>query len=307
MPFIVLRWADDEGHVWYSVIVQVSSSQLVLELVSARRPASVTSILEDDLQRLPASVFAANNVSTASPAILVPLAVSKGASNLDQTSRFYIEEMLASEVHTSTSGRVTLKAFALQNATLLVRVLERPDSQTLGSFKISDLELAKLSAHEMAHTDDFCGVDKWYDNHFAYDAFFNASLDVYKANFDQHRRVYHIFGDCKPSKISGPGTNIYVVDPTGDAVQLDGYWEHCPEGGSGDALQDPCSQGACSKYLPAARCTTALQAFCHPVKLRNDTCTDCCYLKWKVLQEAGCNNADVVNFCVKTDGNEIVI
>jgi hypothetical protein len=287
--------------------VQVSTSQLVLELVSGRRPTSTTTILEDDLQRLPASVFVKNNVSTVSSAILVPLAISKGASHLDQTSRFYTEEMLAFEAHASANGRVTLKAFSLHNATLLVRILERPDSQTFGSFKVADLELAKNSGHKMAHKDAFCGVDKWYDNHFAYDAFFNISLDIYKANFDEHRRVYHIFGDCKASKAKGPGTNIYVVDPTGDAVQLDGHWEHCPEGGSGDALANPCAQGACSKYLPATRCMTALEAFCHPVKLRNNTCTDCCYLKWKLLQEADCNNADVVNFCIKTDGNEIVV
>eukprot|EP00662_Eupelagonemidae_sp_cell21_P030414 gene30414-23839_t len=35
VPFLALRWADDRGAVWHSLIVQVSTSQLVLELVSA--------------------------------------------------------------------------------------------------------------------------------------------------------------------------------------------------------------------------------------------------------------------------------
>lgn len=62
----------------------------------------------------------------------------------------------------------------------------------------------------MSHSNEFCGVDKWYDNHFAYDAFWNTSLDKFKAAFDKHDRIYHIYGDCKPSKMRGPGTNIYV-------------------------------------------------------------------------------------------------
>merc|ERR1712232_1298425 len=100
---------------------------------------------------------------------------------------------------------------------------------------------------------------------------FNVSLDVYKANFDHNRHLYRIFGDCKPSKKPGPGTNIYVVDPTGDVLQLDGAWVHCPEGGSGDALLNPCAQGACSKYSPTASCAIALRDFCHAAKLQNST------------------------------------
>ena len=35
---------------------------------------------------------------------------------------------------------------------------------------------------------------------------------------------------------------MYVVDPTGEVVQIDGKWIDCPDGGSGDALTDACSQ-----------------------------------------------------------------
>merc|ERR1712136_645009 len=92
--------------------------------------------------------------------------------------------------------------------------------------KVADLEKAKNEAHTMAHEDIFCGVDKWYDNHFAYDQR-SSSLDSFKSSFDENGRIYHIFGSCSSSSM----TNMYVVDPTGEAIQLDGSWTSCPSGG----------------------------------------------------------------------------
>lgn len=90
----------------YSLVVQISTSQLILELVSKKPPASV-SIIKDRLQRLPSWVFALNNVSTASAAILVPLGISKGVSNISAVTSFYQEEMFAVESHNSASGSDT--------------------------------------------------------------------------------------------------------------------------------------------------------------------------------------------------------
>merc|ERR1712113_644269 len=217
-------------------------------------------------------------------------------SSISAVSSFYTEELFAVETQSSSSGSAVLRTFTLPHSTLLVRVVQRPALATSGTFKVSDLEAVKLSAHKMSTTDEFCGVDKWYDNHFAYDAFWNISLDAFKAAFDKHDRIYHIFGDCK--KVVGPGTIIYVVDPAGDAVQVDGKWKHCPEGGSGDALEDPCLQGSCHKYSPPDQCSRKLNGLCATEKLLNSTCTDCCYLNWKLLADAGCQNADVVNYCI---------
>ena len=60
-------------------------------------------------------------------------------------------------------------------------------------------------------------------------------LDAFVAAFEQHNNgvdnsrggrevVYHVFGGCSEDDdpddgYIGPGTNIYVVDPTGGAVQ----------------------------------------------------------------------------------------
>ena len=49
---------------------------------------------------------------------------------------------------------------------------------------------------------------------------------------------YHMFGGAGSF---GP-TNIYVTDPTGDSIQLDGPWTTRPNAGSGDSLMNACSQ-----------------------------------------------------------------
>merc|ERR1712232_944590 len=108
------------------------------------------------------------------------MGISKGVSNASAVSSFYMEEMFGVETLSSSTSSVVLRCFTLPHSTLLVRVIQRLASATSGAFKISDLEAAKLTAHKMSNMDGFCGVDKWYDNHFAYDAFWNTSLDEFK-------------------------------------------------------------------------------------------------------------------------------
>merc|ERR1712107_724789 len=81
---------------------------------------------------------------------------------------------------------------------------------------------------------------------------------------------------------------MYVVDPTGEAIQLDGSWTSCPSGGSGDALQNACSQGTCSSYTPTSSCSSKLDTLCSSVKQQNNVCTDCIYTRWSTFSSAGC-------------------
>jgi hypothetical protein len=66
---------------------------------------------------------------------------------------------------------------------------------------------------------------------------------------------------CRPA-------NIYAVDPTGDAIQLDAAWTNgAPAGVTGDALGTMCSQGNCktgSDYIRATpeKCTSKMVQAC---------------------------------------------
>jgi hypothetical protein len=202
--------------------------------------------------------------------------------------------------HSHTVGDVTLRTFSLPGANAQVRFVQRGSGDTSGDFKVADLEEAKNQAHTMAHENVFCGVDKWYDNHFAYDQRL-SNLDVFKSSFDRNGRIYHIFGDCSSTWF----TNMYVVDPSGEAIQLDGVWASCPSGGSGDALQNACSQGSCSSFTPTSSCSSQLDRLCSSLKFQNDVCTDCIYTRWSTFASAGCDNADVVNYCVTSSSSPL--
>jgi hypothetical protein len=279
-----------------------------MEIVASKKPQTSHTILQDSLARLPASVFTSNNVANltkAAPSILVPLAVSFMTSDMTITSGFYVKEMMANRSYSSVdpSRHVLLSTYRLHGANILLRFVQRSPASTHGDFKVSDLEKVKVAAHEMAHADMFCGVSKWYDNHFAYDQS-AGTLDAFKDRFDANGRKYHIFGDCKSSSKPGPGTNLNVFDPFGNSIQLDGTWTHCPVGGSGDSLQNPCSQGKCSSYRPSTSCARAVTARCGDMRSSIPACTDCAYTHWHELSQQGCANANVVVFCNSSTWSE---
>ena len=86
-----------------------------------------------------------------------------------------------------------------------------------------------------------------HDFKYAWDQF-DIDLTELAAYFKANGHLYHVFGDG--SVMRGPGergapTNMYVTDPTGDSIQVDGTWSDVPTGGSGDSLMAPCGQGNC--------------------------------------------------------------
>ena len=101
--------------------------------------------------------------------------------------------------------------------------------------------------------------------------FLSTDESVFKSACDKNGRIYHIFGDCCSTSM----TNMYAVDPSRKAIQFDGPLASCSSGGSGDALQNACSQGTCSSYTPTSNCSAKLDSSCSSVKPQDDTCTDC--------------------------------
>jgi hypothetical protein len=104
----------------------------------------------------------------------------------------------------------------------------------------------KFAGHELvadrrnASANTICGFDKWYDNHYGIDAG-ESNLTAYKAAFDARGWPYY---QAWGGYGIGP-ENLYVVDPTGDALQIDAPWGAggAPAGVAGDALQTMCTQG----------------------------------------------------------------
>ena len=103
---------------------------------------------------------------------------------------------------------------------------------------------------------------------------------------------------------------MYLVDPSGDAVQCDAEWgDNAPSfvaDAADDALQNLCTQGNCSSIhtVTTPSCAAALAEACaglaydadDPTKI--NACADCAHWRWDDLSAAGCYHQDTVKYCV---------
>ena len=111
---------------------------------------------------------------------------------------------------------------------------------------VAELEAAKWAAHASSWSSPSCGLDNFYDNHFAWQQF-EIPVDHLVARLERRGATWH----C--AKVSPTELDVYAVDPTGDAVQIDGdvtshgaQWLHdlgCYN--SSNVLFHLCSQGKC--------------------------------------------------------------
>ena len=192
--------AIQDGDVtYYSIIIHVPNTQILVEVVSPERP-SATTVYTDALRRLRvADACVRNQCAEKDPGVWVPLAVSRGVSNLTEMRArrardspsgrgvaatpfppprrhgFYSDVMNASVAHSDSAEGASLKTYALpkggaveKDLGMQIRLIERPASAD--GLSIADLEKAKLSAKARTQgrseaESALCGVDKWYDNH----------------------------------------------------------------------------------------------------------------------------------------------
>ena len=124
--------------------------------------------------------------------------------------------------------------------------LATPAPTPASEFTVYDLEQAKIAAHEAAWVSPICGYDQYYDNHFA--------LQQYQVPVDTFTDALSALDNKWHCNRVGFGTiDVYAVEPSGDAIQLDGYLTD--EGTSGleitgcfnatNVLFHLCSQGKC--------------------------------------------------------------
>lgn len=316
VPYLLLSWFDDKATPYYSLIIHGPHTQVVVELISATKPSSVpaSEFIADSTLRYTSGIFLEMGVHLYPVARnrMRPLCVSKATSDMDAVTDFYEHALFATrEWNVSypdgTKYSYWNPGFASMAGKMQVRFVERPPSATTGKLTVALLEKIKFAGHAISadnaknnSANTICGFDKWYDNHYAIDGG-QASLSKYKAAFDaRHWPYYQAWGGGQ-----GP-ENLYVVDPTGDAIQLDSSWGSggAPAGVTGDALGTMCSQGNClaGQRLTPEACTAALTAACPGLDEKFSACSDCVYdnAHWPTLQTAGCLNADAVGYCIGT-------
>lgn len=309
--WLALQWKDNVNATWYSVIFHIPSTQSIVEVISDAEPSKsvVTGeeLLHDPLARYPATALCVDNgCARAEDGTWTPLAVSKAVSNIDNIEDFYISVLrvqLSSSDESSLPG-VRLRTYSLPNmAKMQIRFVERTGDAAVSassgsSLTVPDFEAAKLrakvrtSGRSLMDT-ALCGVDKWYDNHWGMDQNVVSLGDYIAAMVARNWTYFHLWS-----------WNMYLVDPSGDAIQLDSRWgTNAPswvKWAEDDALMNLCTQGNCSAAVAstAAGCLDAIAAKCGHQKDKVNTCFDCVHWNWDALVAADCHNGDTVGFCL---------
>jgi hypothetical protein len=240
VPHLVATWTSSDDEDYTSIIVQVPSTQMILELV--QQTTLVYSELEARPrgleQRVPTSTLrlheshkarARSNVNISGSSvgsIIIPLTVNRAASAaaMSRLDDFYVTGMGTTKTHDSTAGEVTKKCFLWSGATVDVCFTQRPDSATAGDWKVSDFEDMLNTVHgNIVGGYPFCGMDKWEDNHYAIDS---RSIDTSGiVSYINSAKPYHY---CEASP-SGSVSVHYVWDPTGWGIQLDMQFTSVPD------------------------------------------------------------------------------
>lgn len=227
VKYLVGTWTGATGTAYTSIIVQVPSSQLILELV---QQTSLT-YHEDDPrpvkleQRVPDAILLAHaerltsSVPNTAGSYIVSLGVNRAASAkaMAQLEDFYVAGMGTKKTHDSSENGVTKKCFLWKGASGNICFTNRPDSATSGDWKVGDFEDMLNSVHKsLLSAHPWCQMDKWFDNHYAIDSQSLDSAAIVK--YVNEKKPYHI---CVRSMAVSVSLST-LFDPTGWGIQLDG-------------------------------------------------------------------------------------
>jgi len=228
VKYLTGTWSNSDGQQYTSLLVQISGSQLILELV--QKTSLVLAEGETAVQmeqRVPDSVLSEqdSNLSAqegddeATKAHIVSLAVNRAASSkaMSELEDFYVTGMGTTKTHDATENGAIKKCFLWKGATVNVCFTSRDDSETSTSFKVGDFEDMLNSVHKTILADHpWCPMNRWFDNHYAIDS---QSVDTSKIlSYINSKKPYH---SCAKHGILSRGGVSAVFDPTGLGIQMD--------------------------------------------------------------------------------------
>jgi len=225
VKYLAGTWTDPSGTEYTSILVQVASSQLIMELC---QKGSLTYDQDESRpvkleQRLTASMLIAHDEHLTSTAgqsetssvgsNIVSLGINLAAStkSMAKIEDFYVTGMGTKKTHDSTENGVTKKCFLWPGASGNVCFTQRADSATAGSWKVGDFEDMVNTVHtNLLKGHPFCAMDKWFDNHYAIDSQSVSSS-----------KIVDYVNKHNPMHVCANGGLSYVFDPTGRGIQLD--------------------------------------------------------------------------------------
>ena len=160
---------------WYSVLVHSPDSGANFEFMSYSKPTQYDSIRTWLTEKFPRCTF--QQMTDPYPwgredgTPIVPVRVSHATSNREKLKDFHTHilqgQILYQQTTSNSMGPIKMFASDLQESTIEVMFVQRPDESTLGDFTVELYEDLLMETHDSIITSPYCGQDRWMDNHFA--------------------------------------------------------------------------------------------------------------------------------------------
>eukprot|EP00935_MAST-01C_sp_MAST-1C-sp1_P000645 g645.t1 len=254
VKYVPLSWSAN-GHTYYSVIVRVHTSMVLIEMMSETCTACAASSSTIAVTHpryyfnataTPASVFGPLDDASSARPLFHPARVSWPTSSLARDRKFFVDagaahvlaQMPGANADAAQTDVYDFTTFA-NVATMQFHLVERPAGNTTGSFAIGDFETVMLDTHKSVMSSDVCGFDQWLDNHLGVGCrATNWSIGRLQTVCESLGLKYHVLkaysdGDDDESKNS---FNVYMSAPNGLCMQINSlpngnYTPSAPVGG----------------------------------------------------------------------------
>eukprot|EP01084_Bolivina_argentea_P038519 71234_1 len=226
---------------FYSILIHSSQSARQFEFISYIKPNLYNNIqwIIDDIPRCTFKLQ--NNPypwDRNDGATIVPIRISQPTTNVNKMYDFYVNILGANLIYYANAIQSNTKTIfmALINTHIEMQFIQRDN--TYGDFTLDKYENLLMETHTSIITNQYCGQDRWMDNHYAYSTwnvaglmdkiYFNLNHYGKEIKYGVGKNVYeHTSVHTKYSLDSigyaGEYTyGLWVVEPTGLSIQIGG-------------------------------------------------------------------------------------
>ena len=260
-PYYAMAWPGVDGATYYSVLVHHAGSQILIELVGA------SSTLLDPAEVVATSAPRYGGSLAAYVAMpccdMEPLWVSRATSDADRDWDWYASKLNANLTFSADApGGVKYRYGTLASSSAWeVHFVERPPDAN-GGLTVAQIEADLVATHASAVRSPSCGFDAFFDDHIGVDMCGGANC-MFMDDDDLDPEALYV-DDLLARLDDGAGDqtyrvwkqiylnwgwlyNIYVVEPNGQSLQINGFLKH-PPSDTPQWNQSLCGQGSCADW-----------------------------------------------------------
>lgn len=257
IPVHAIKWTSADKKSMVSIIVQVIGT-VILEICSEHQSYFDLSSLELHPLRFAGEIGVLKQGISQD---LVPIWASRASSNVTRDYLFWRDILGAKIVWEDTTTGSTMRYLEINTDPTVFEIhfIQRPADYS-GGMSIANLEDYYGIVHSATVHGPYCGWDVWFDNHIGVD-YCNGepcpeltedhrqravAMDNVVNAVERYGAKYRLWKQMQMNETGRWIYNLYIVEPSGQALQLNGFVEHASSSHIPKWNMSLCGQGNCT-------------------------------------------------------------